>query len=198
MCRLSYSSKGITAREGRPKTSLCTHMQYRQPFPCQPGIERQTSPQDARSLAGRMLAGPWNWYQKETDETLRNQRYRCLSVRALSKCRGPRPEASWLTIPFFIIFFNYFLSLLSFSHLLVPPPFTHIGRYTASGTRRAIEHITVAYNLFPLLEKEDQQLSTPRHGSTSLPKCASDPLEHSCFSPSFLFLSSPVAWRLGW
>lgn len=154
VCRSSYSSKGITAREGRPKTSLCTHMQYRQPFPGQPGRERQTSPQDARSLAGRMLAGPWNWYQKETNETLRNQRYRCLSLRALRKCRGPRPEASWLTILLILLFIYFYLSCCSpiflVSHTWAPP-LIHIGRYTASGTRRAIEHITVACNLLPVL-----------------------------------------------
>lgn len=45
VCNLSYSPKGITAREGRPKTSLCAHMQYRQPLPDRPDKKTHLRPQ---------------------------------------------------------------------------------------------------------------------------------------------------------
>lgn len=102
-----------------------------------------------------------------------------------AKSRGSRLEASWLTL---LLFFLLPLSLL--------PPL-HIGRYTASGTRMARGIYYCGLQFIPRVLKGPPRQSScprPRHGSTSLPKCGSDPLGVLLFSPCapsfFLFVFS--------
>lgn len=93
-----------------------------------------------------------------------------------AKSRGPRPEASWLTLLFLLLFLWLCLSC----------PFTSVD--TPHRARAGQGDILLWLAIYsPCFERATKQLPTPRHGSTSLPKCGPDPLGLLLFSPCALF-----------
>lgn len=172
---------------------------------------RQKSP-DAPSLAGRTLPGGDVGISQRHGETSPRSALEC-RLPALSICvsclstqrakspgaRGPGQKASWLTLLF------VFLLHLSLFFLLA----LYIGRYTASGTRRASGYITCGLQFIPRVLKRPTQAAAHAHATAQRPylSVVLTPWGLLLFSPCalfcpsilfpFSFLPSRYGWRLG-
>lgn len=143
--------------------------------------DRRPPSPDARSLAGRLLPDGEVGIRQRHGETSRRSALECSRPPQVTIClstqrakgRGPRPEASWLTLLFSSFFFG------SVSHAPSHRSIHRIGRAQGKG----IYYCGLQF-IPRVLKGPPSSYPRPRHGSTSLPKCGSDPLE----PPAFLAL----------